>query len=160
MSFDKTFSSDNWHRDAPSIARRNGIRSRRWGMRVTVFQGPSSGDYVLSYGLSNTNIQDNSNWLKVSDIGDVWGDAAAGITTADNGLTVTGSNVQLGGTLIHATNIDGTQDFNFGINTALNQFTVSTDTTSQLNSFGNVQLDAADFVQITGGTNVGITAAV
>ena len=38
------------------------------------------------------------------------------LTTADNGLTVTGSNVQLGGVLLQDTNV-GLNTFNLGINT-------------------------------------------
>ena len=50
MSFNvNTFNSDNWHRDAKSIGERARVKTRRWGMRVTGYQGASAGDYVLSY---------------------------------------------------------------------------------------------------------------
>lgn len=84
MAFDSAFNKDNWHRQASSIAIRNAIRTRRWGMRVTVYTGGSAGDYVLSYGLVNTNIQSNSNWLKVADIGETWGGGGGGASTPVN----------------------------------------------------------------------------
>lgn len=43
-------------------------------MRVTVYQGASAGDYVLTYNLASTSLQDNNNWLLVANIGQVWGD--------------------------------------------------------------------------------------
>lgn len=70
---ESAFSKDNWHRQAASIAIRNSIRARRWGMRVTVYTGGSAGDYVLSYGLVDTNLQNNANWLLVAAIGATWG---------------------------------------------------------------------------------------
>ena len=80
---ESAFSKDNWHRQAASIAIRNSIRSRRWGMRVTVYTGGSAGDYVLSYGLVDTNLQNNANWLKVADIGETWG-GGGGASTPEN----------------------------------------------------------------------------
>lgn len=48
-------------------------------MRVTVYDdGGNSGDYVLEYGQSSTNLQDNGNWLKVANIGDTWGSSVSG----------------------------------------------------------------------------------
>lgn len=72
--FDGIFTSDVWHRDVKSIAQRNAIRRRRWGMRTTVYLGIDAGDYVLTYNKASTNLQDNNNWLLVSLIGQVWGD--------------------------------------------------------------------------------------
>jgi hypothetical protein len=97
--FEGQFTSDQWHHEAEDIARRNGIRSRRWGMRVTVYDDPTpanNGDYVLSYNLANTNRQSNSNWQKVADIGETWGGGGS-VNTFGNGLTETGGLVQLGG---------------------------------------------------------------
>jgi hypothetical protein len=75
------FSSDNWHREAQTLAIRNNIRLRRWGMRVTVYDDPvgaNNGDYVLTYGLTSTNHQDNNNWLLVAAIGATWGGGGGG----------------------------------------------------------------------------------
>jgi len=74
--FEGQFTSDNWHRGVASTALRNAIRARRWGMRVTVYTGGSSGEYVLTYNLASTNLQDNNNWLKVVDINTPWGTGA------------------------------------------------------------------------------------
>ena len=68
-----TVHSDNWHKQANSLAQLYGTYPRRWGMRVTVYTSADAGDYVLSYGLSSTNLNDNGNWLKVADIGQTWG---------------------------------------------------------------------------------------
>jgi len=91
--YNKQFTGDNWHRDAKSIAVRNSIRERRWGMRVTVFTNPANpaltGDYVLEYNQTSTSLQDNGNWLKVADIGATWG--GGGVTGADNGLHLNGT---------------------------------------------------------------------
>lgn len=86
------FSSDNWHREVPTIAQRNNIRTRRWGMRITVYDdGVSSGDYVLSYGLASTDRQDNNNWLLVAAIGATWGGAAG--VGLDRVVVATGGGV-------------------------------------------------------------------
>jgi hypothetical protein len=67
-------SKDVWHRERETLAQLYLTFPRRWGMRVTVYNdGGNSGDYVLSYGLSNTDKNDNANWLKVANIGVVWG---------------------------------------------------------------------------------------
>lgn len=154
MSFQSTFTSDNWHRDARSIAQRNGIRTRRWGMRVTVYLGGSAGDYVLSYGLASTNIQDNNNWLLVANIGATWG---GGLTTADNGLTVTGTNVRLGGPLIMNTNISGGFDMRFGDGAPLKSFNVTTDENILLFGGGSVNiLGNGLYVQSVGGDGISI----
>ena len=97
--FNTQFTSDQWHHEAETIARRNGIRSRRWGMRVTVYNDANpanNGDYVLSYALANTNRQSNSNWLKVADIGETWGGGGS-VYTFENGLTEAAGVVQIGG---------------------------------------------------------------
>ena len=102
--FNAQFTSDQWHHEAETIARRNGIRSRRWGMRVTVYNDANpanNGDYVLSYALANTNRQSNSNWLKVADIGETWGGGGS-VYTFENGLEESGGVVQLGGTFTEA----------------------------------------------------------
>jgi hypothetical protein len=102
MGFESTFSVDNWHREATTIAKRNAIKTRRWGMRVTVYDAVDpldDGDWVLSPGLVNTNRQSNDNWLKVADIGATWGGGGGGLITASQGLTAFGTDVQLGGEL-------------------------------------------------------------
>lgn len=114
--YNKQFNADNWHRDAKSIAIRNSIRERRWGMRVTVFTNPIDptliGDYVLEYNQASTSLQDNANWLKVADIGATWG-GGGGVTGADNGLHLDGTNAYLGGTLVEPVQISG--DDTYGI---------------------------------------------
>lgn len=58
-------------------------------MRVTVYAaGGDSGDYVLSYGLLNNNIQDNGNWLKVADIGQAWGGGGGGSSTTKKSQSI------------------------------------------------------------------------
>jgi len=102
MSYEGAFQVDNWHRDAKSLNIRDGVKTRRWGMRVTVYTGPDAGDYVLSYGLSSTSIQDNANWLKVADIGQTWGGGSGGAfwplsgsATLTSGVTINGGGNSL-----------------------------------------------------------------
>ena len=77
---------DNWHLEKGTVAERNLIKTRRWGMRVTVYaDGGSNGEYVLSPGLVNLNRQDNSNWLLVAAPGATWG----------GGITVSASPTQI-----------------------------------------------------------------
>jgi len=90
MSFQRQFSKDNWHRQAASTTERDSIRARRWGMRVTVYLGASAGDYVLSYGLASTSLQDNGNWLKVADIGQAWGGGGAATAPKSQAFAYTG----------------------------------------------------------------------
>lgn len=100
---------DVWHREAATIARRNGIQLRRWGMRVTVYDDSNpanNGDWVLSYGLASTNRKDNSNWLKVADIGATWGIPSGGGSTGANGLNGT-TTIELGGPLTKDTSVGG-----------------------------------------------------
>ncbi|HMG94349.1 MAG TPA: hypothetical protein VK589_30020 [Chryseolinea sp.] len=110
--FEGQFNSDNWHRSARSVAERNAIRTRRWGMRVTVYLTGSSGDYVLSYNLASTNLQDNNNWLKVADIGETWGGGGGGSSTPDSEY-FTGDGVEDtftladGGALIYFVEVGG-----------------------------------------------------
>lgn len=109
MSFEGQFTKDNWHREATTLAVRNGIKTRRWGMRVTVYADPTpanNGEWVLEYNQVNTNRQSNLNWLKVANIGQVWGGGAATVTAADNGLHLDGTTVYLGGTFVEDTLID------------------------------------------------------
>lgn len=93
MGFGRAFHVDNWHHGVASIARRNGIKTRRWGMRVTVYTGANSGDYVLSYGLSSEDIQDNDNWLKVADIGETWGGGGGGVNIYNSDGTLEGDRL-------------------------------------------------------------------
>jgi hypothetical protein len=75
---------DVWHREAKTIAVRNAIQLRRWGMRVTVYDDPTpsnNGDYVLVYNLSSTNRKDNSNWQKKADQDATWGGGGGGGTS-------------------------------------------------------------------------------
>lgn len=147
MSFEGAFNVDNWHREAVSLTVRNGIKTRRWGMRVTVYTGPNAGDYVLSYGLVDNNIQNNANWLKVADIGQTWGGGGGGtITGAENGLSVSGTDVVLGGPLLNNTTVLG--DGNSIYFSGNNQFAADGDelylTSNGLMQFvaiGNFQLD-------------------
>lgn len=102
MSFEKQFTSDNWHREALNLTKRNAIRTRRWGMRVTVYGDSTpanNGDYVLTYNQASTNRQDNSNWVKVADIGATWG-GGGGSYTFTNGLYDNAGSVELGTSLI------------------------------------------------------------
>lgn len=115
MSFERQFTSDNWHRECETLSKRNAIRSRRWGMRTTVFNDAvpaNNGDYVLSYNLTNTNRQSNGNWLKVATIGSTWG--GGGSYTFQNGVSEVGGIVELGGAaLLHDTTISGAFPINF-----------------------------------------------
>lgn len=104
MAFEKTFQKDNWHREAETIAVRNMIRTRRWGMRVTVYDDPTpsnNGDWVLSYDLDDTDRQNNDNWLKVADIGQTWGGGGGGSSTPGNEY-FTGDGVETVFTLAEA----------------------------------------------------------
>jgi hypothetical protein len=81
---------DNWHREAKTIAIRNAVRSRRWGMRVTVYDDPTAannGEYILEYNQADTNRQNNSNWLKVADPGQTWGGGSGASTPQDEYFT-------------------------------------------------------------------------
>lgn len=56
---------DIWHREVLTITKRNAVRPRRWGMRVTVTDDSTSANnttWVLVKGLSDTNRYNNSNW--------------------------------------------------------------------------------------------------
>lgn len=162
MSFEGTFQSDNWHREAPSITVRNNVRTRRWGMRVTVYLGVNAGDYVLSYGLNSTDLQDNANWLKVADIGQLWG-GTSGITTASNGLYVDGTTVKLGNNpLVEETTIDGDL-FDLTI-TNIEELTFESELTTinasnGLNiSAGEIYMDSLLGIEITAVTGFNVTA--
>lgn len=77
---------DVWHREALTLALRNAILLRRWGMRVTVYDDPTpanNGDWVLSYNLVSTVKSDNANWLKVADIGVTWGGGGSSVDFGD-----------------------------------------------------------------------------
>jgi len=76
--------SDQWHKQANSLAQLYGTYPRRWGMRVTVYTSADAGEYVLSYGLSSQQLNDNGNWLKVADIGQTWGGGGGGAGDWDN----------------------------------------------------------------------------
>jgi hypothetical protein len=87
MAFESTFNKDNWHREAKTIAIRNAIRTRRWGMRVTVYDDPTpanNGDYVLTHNQVDDDRQNNANWLLVADIGETWGGGGGGASTPAN----------------------------------------------------------------------------
>lgn len=89
MGFNGQFHSDQWHHDAANITIRDGIKSRRWGVRVTVYDDPTpanNGEWVLSYNLVSTDLQDNANWFKTADIGQVWGGGAPVVYTFTNGV--------------------------------------------------------------------------
>lgn len=121
---------DVWHREAETIARRNGIQLRRWGMRVTVYNDSdpaNNGEWVLSYDLASTNRKDNDNWLKVADIGATWD---GGGNTFKLPLYDDGGVVQLGTPpdmpFTDPINIEGIANFN--INLKSNEpFTVSSE---------------------------------
>lgn len=110
---------DVWHREAETIARRNGIQLRRWGMRVTVYNDSdpaNNGEWVLSYDLASTNRKDNDNWLKVADIGATWG---GGGNTFKLPLYDDGGVVQLGTPpdmpFTDPINIEGIANFNINL---------------------------------------------
>lgn len=121
MSFQSQFTKDNWHRGVATIAIRNGIRSRRWGMRVTVYADPTpanNGEWVLSYNEADTNIQNNSNFLKVADIGAQWGGGSFALTDG-NATTANGTAVDIGGAMTDDITIDAGNNFAFTIDNAL-----------------------------------------
>jgi hypothetical protein len=56
---------DRWHIAVRTIAQRNAVNPRRWGMRVTVYDDPTPAnntDYYLVYNLASTRLSDNNNW--------------------------------------------------------------------------------------------------
>ncbi len=150
MGFGQSFHVDNWHHGVNSLTRRNGIKTRRWGMRVTVYTGADSGEYVLTYGENSTDIQDNANWLKVADIGQPWG-GGGGSYTAGNGIYLDGSEFKLGGPLTENTVIDGDQ-FDFSID-LLNSFAITAlETSSGDDLYGGIY-GSPGLVDISTGDN-------
>lgn len=124
-----------------------------------LFGGAQTGMYGadnLFFNTSSTErfkITNTGEWLLASDAGTAgfsltsngaggpptWQDATAGIT-ADNGLTKTGSNFQLGGLLLGTTNITGAgSDDNLNLGTSgggeLNQFNVKAGSVNMAGSF-------------------------
>lgn len=77
--------------------------------------------------------------------------SSAGVITASNGLTKTGNNITLGGTLTGATAINGAQDLTIGNSNALNTFTVDTSGAISLDATGasNMTVDSADLTLST-----------
>jgi hypothetical protein len=60
---------DRWHVSVRTIAQRNAVNPRRWGMRVTVYEDPTPAnntDYFLVYNLASTRLSDNNNWQAIA----------------------------------------------------------------------------------------------
>lgn len=83
---------DVWHMAVVSIAARNSIRVRRWGMRVTVYLGGAPGDYVLSYNTASINLNDDANWVKVANIGVAWGGSSESVQAVNTAPAVINLN--------------------------------------------------------------------
>ncbi len=90
--------------------------------------------------------------------------AALPVITASNGLTKTGNNIKLGGTLVNNTFIDGAFDFKLGITTPLTELyaqivNLTTSCLLQLAS-GVIDLKASDSSALTGSAlGIDITGA-
>jgi len=69
--------------------------------------------------------------------------SAAGVITANNGLTKTGNNIQLGGSLVQNTTIDGTSTYHMIFDNIINYSVNST----------NTIIDSSTITTITGGTS-------
>lgn len=126
MSFGKAFQVDNWHHGVNSLSRRNGIKTRRWGMRVTIYTGADAGEWVLTYGQSSTNLQDNGNWLKVADIGQTWGGGGGGVNIYNADGVVTGNRSVEGGDL-YLMSFSGFTNFEAIANEYISLYTPDTD---------------------------------
>jgi hypothetical protein len=61
---------DVWHKEVLTVALRNAVQPRRWGMTFTVTNDATSANnttWVLVRGLSDTNKNNNSNWQTLAD---------------------------------------------------------------------------------------------
>jgi hypothetical protein len=64
------FGKDIWHKEVLTLALRNKVSPRRWGMLVTVYADltpANNNTWILVYNLASTNKADNNNWQTLAD---------------------------------------------------------------------------------------------
>ncbi len=97
---------DEWPKEANSVALRNKVQPRRWGMMVTVIIDPTPANnttWILVYNLVDTNKNNNSNWQTLADY--VAGSAGGGfVSSLDTDITSAG-NVNAAETTVYSFNV-------------------------------------------------------
>ncbi len=97
---------DEWPKEANSVALRNKVQPRRWGMMVTVITDPTPANnttWILVYNLVDTNKNNNSNWQTLADYIAASGGGGS-VSALDTDVTDAG-NVNAAETTVYSYNL-------------------------------------------------------
>lgn len=97
---------DEWPKQVNTVALRNKVQPRRWGMMVAVLIDPNPANntiWVLVYGLSDTNKNNNNNWQTLSAFVSASGGGGS-VSALDTDVTDAG-NVNAAETTVYSFNV-------------------------------------------------------